>query len=76
MKITPKTKKLLIMNIPYFIIFFAFWRIHSLYPILPYNSALAALAGSAVIRLAVYVNGKDAKKYRKNVEYGSARWSA
>ena len=27
-----------------------------------------------VIRLAVYVKGKNAKKYRKGMEYGSARW--
>ena len=27
-------------------------------------------------RLAVYVKGKNAKKYRKGMEYGSARWSA
>lgn len=27
-----------------------------------------------MIRLIVYLKGKDAKKYRKNVEYGSARW--
>ncbi len=26
------------------------------------------------LRLAVYLKGKNAKKYRKNVEYGSARW--
>lgn len=32
----------------------------------------AAIAGA--IRLAVYVKGKNAKKYRKNEEYGSARW--
>ena len=25
---------------------------------------------------AVYLRGKNAKKYRHNVEYGSARWSA
>lgn len=31
---------------------------------------------AAAIRLAVYVKGKNAKKFRKNVEYGSARWSA
>jgi len=24
----------------------------------------------------VYCKGKNAKKYRKGVEYGSARWSA
>lgn len=28
----------------------------------------------SALRLAVYVKGKNAKKYRKNVEYGSARW--
>ena len=26
------------------------------------------------LRLAVYLKGKNAKKYRKNMEYGSARW--
>ena len=26
------------------------------------------------IRLAVYIKGKNAKKFRKNLEYGSARW--
>ena len=29
---------------------------------------------TAAIRLAVYLKAKNAKKYRKNVEYGSARW--
>jgi len=29
---------------------------------------------AAVIRLAVYVKGKNARKFRKNMEYGSARW--
>ena len=37
---------------------------------------LIGLCGAAIMRLAVYLRGKDAKKYRKNVEYGSARWSA
>ena len=31
-------------------------------------------AGAVVIRLVVYFNSKNAKKYRKGVEYGSARW--
>ena len=35
---------------------------------------LVGLCGAAAVRLAVYLKGKDAKKYRKNVEYGSARW--
>ena len=29
---------------------------------------------AGIIRLAVYPKGKNAKKYRHNVEYGSARW--
>ena len=29
---------------------------------------------AAALRLAVYVRGRNAKKFRKNVEYGSARW--
>lgn len=35
---------------------------------------LVGICGAALIRLIVYLKGKDAKKYRKNVEYGSARW--
>ena len=35
---------------------------------------LVGLCCGAGLRLAVYVKGKNAKKYRKNVEYGSARW--
>ena len=37
---------------------------------------LVGLCGAVIVRLAVCLKGKDAKKYRKNVEYGSARWSA
>lgn len=32
------------------------------------------IAAAVIIRLVVYVKGKNAKKYRKNMEYGSARW--
>ena len=35
---------------------------------------LIGIAGAVIIRLAVYVKGKNAKKYRKGIEYGSARW--
>ena len=35
---------------------------------------LIGIAGAALIRLLVYVKGKNAKKYRKGIEYGSARW--
>jgi type IV secretion system protein VirD4 len=29
---------------------------------------------ATIIRLVVYIKGKNAKKYRKGIEYGSARW--
>lgn len=44
------------------------------YPSLhPQDLAIGLLLGAA-LRLAVYIRGKNAKKYRKDVEYGSARW--
>ena len=35
---------------------------------------LVGIACGAGLRLAVYLKSKNAKKYRHNVEYGSARW--
>lgn len=35
---------------------------------------LVGIAGAAAIRLFVYVKAKNAKKYRRDEEYGSARW--
>jgi len=38
------------------------------------NDLLIGLIGAAIVRAVVYFKGKNAKKYRKGVEYGSARW--
>ena len=35
---------------------------------------LVGIAAGVIIRLVVYFKGKNAKKFRKNLEYGSARW--
>ena len=35
---------------------------------------LIGIAGAGIVRLVIYVKGKNAKKYRKGMEYGSARW--
>ena len=35
---------------------------------------LVGVAAAVIIRLVVYFKGKNTKKYRKNIEYGSARW--
>ncbi len=39
----------------------------------PFDLFIGA-AVAVIIRLVVHFKGKNAKKYRKNVEYGSARW--
>ena len=94
-------KRLLILNIPYFIIGLlatnigVAWRMAegadlsakllgffaaispafsnpmpSFHPV----DLLIGILGGCIMRLAVYLKGKNAKKYRHNVEYGSARW--
>mgnify|MGYP000463663888 FL=1 len=35
---------------------------------------LIGITGAVVLRMAVYLKGKNAKKYRHGIEYGSARW--
>ena len=42
----------------------------SFYPL----DLLVGIIAGAGLRLAVYLKAKNAKKYRHNVEYGSARW--
>lgn len=32
------------------------------------------IAGAVIVRLIIYTKGKNAKKYRRGIEYGSARW--
>lgn len=38
------------------------------------HDLLAGICGAAAVWAAVYVKGKNARKYRHGVEYGSARW--
>ncbi len=35
---------------------------------------LIGAAGAVIVKVIVWIKGKNAKKYRKGVEYGSARW--
>ena len=96
-----KTKKLLLMNLPYlFVALFATkfgqaWRLAAgadaskklLHLMDGFTAAFSSPLPSfhpadlvvgvllaAALRLAVYVRGRNAKQFRKNVEYGSARW--
>ena len=38
------------------------------------NELLVGLTGAVAVKLMVYMKGKNAKKFRQGVEYGSARW--
>ena len=37
---------------------------------------LVGIVGAVAFRLLIYFKSKNAKKYRKGMEYGTARWSA
>ncbi len=37
---------------------------------------LIGIVGAVIIRLVVYTKGKNAKKYRRGIEFGSARWGS
>ena len=38
------------------------------------STSALALCAACCLRLAVYLRGKNAKKYRHGYEYGAARW--
>ena len=46
----------------------------SLTPSFHPSDLCVGVVAALLIRLTVYVKGKNARKYRKNEEYGSARW--
>lgn len=46
----------------------------TLLPSFHINDLLIGLYGTGIIRAVIYFKGKNAKKYRKGIEYGSARW--
>ncbi len=48
----------------------------SLLPSLHHADMLAGAAAALLIRAVVYLKGKNAKKYRHGIEYGSARWGS
>ncbi len=62
------SQKLLHFNIGYGEAFSSF--LPSFHPV----DLLLGIAFAVILRIVVYVKGKNAKKFRKNEEYGSARW--
>jgi len=95
------TKRLLMLNIPYLIIFYLVDKEAWLYrhcigesladkamslflnfqlafenpiPSIHGLDLLAGIIGAVIVKIIVYMKGKNAKKYRHGEEYGSARW--
>ena len=75
-----KMKKYLLLNVPYIIIFIILLTVIPALPLnalpfdIPVPDVVIAIIGAVLIRIVVYFRGKNAKKYRKDIEYGSARW--
>ena len=94
-------KKLIILNIPYVIVFYLADKVAWLYrhvngdlagmrlvntftnfklafqnplPSFHPTDILIGIAGALIMKAVVYYRGKNAKKFRQGVEYGSARW--
>ena len=94
-------KKLVVMNIPYFIAFYVVEKCAWLYrhciggtvvqklgvmlmnfsvafqswiPSFHIQDLAVGVIGALLLRCAVYMKGKNAKKFRQGEEYGSARW--
>lgn len=94
-------KRLLMMNVPYIIVFYLADKLAWLYrhcvgnsfaekagvlflnfqtafenpvPSFHAHDLAVGVVGAAVVKGMVYLKGKNAKKYRQGVEYGSARW--
>ena len=100
---TVDKKRLLMMNVPYIIVFYLADKLAWLYrhcigdsfaqkagvlflnfqmafenpvPSFHIHDLAVGVIGAAIVKAMVYLKGKNAKKYRQGVEYGSARWSA
>ena len=94
-------KKLIILNIPYVIVFYMVDKVAWLYrhvngdlagmrlvntftnfklafqnplPSFHPTDILIGIAGALIMKAVVYYRGKNAKKFRQGVEYGSDRW--
>lgn len=95
------TRRLVMLNIPYVIVFYLVDKVAWLYrycvgdsliaragvlflnfqmafenpfPSLHGYDLLVGIVGAAIVKLIVYMKGKNTKKYRQGEEYGSARW--
>jgi type IV secretion system protein VirD4 len=67
-------KKSALSWLPYAILWIAFALINRALGLTGIPDWIAGLAAAALVRVAVWQKSANAKKYRKDAEYGSARW--
>ena len=67
-------KQLFIKNIAFVIMGIIMWYIAPRITFIPLPSWITGILSGAGLKLMVYVKSKNAKKYRKDMEYGSACW--
>ena len=67
-------KKLLLPNLPYAIIGGAVGHLSSDMAWIPWHPLMIGVLSAVLFRGIVWLKGKNAKKYRRDREYGSARW--
>jgi type IV secretion system protein VirD4 len=74
-QLTPNNiRKLILPNIPYMVFFIVAWQLGGHFPFIPLPDLVFGLVVGVGLKLIVYVKGRNAKKFRKDIEYGSARW--
>ena len=85
--VTPEAiKKMIRRNMPFIIIFFALQLVIIPYVLFPAIDGITMMSAPNIpiiflsvpitigLRIMLYMNSLNAKKYRKDIEYGSARW--
>ena len=74
-----KLKKYLLPNLPYLFFVYLFDKLCQAVRLAPGLNPvdwLVGIVGAVGFRLLIYMKSKKAKKFRRDEEYGSARWSA
>ncbi|MDR0273174.1 MAG: type IV secretory system conjugative DNA transfer family protein [Clostridiales bacterium] len=61
-------------NIPFVITGIIVFAVAGRFDFIPVPNWVAGIIGGIAMKLAVYIKGKNAKNWRQNEEYGSARW--
>ena len=67
-------KKLLLQTLPYAVFGIVLGQLSAGFDWIPWHPALVGAVAAVLLRGAVWIKGRNAKKFRKDEEYGSARF--